>query len=196
MIFVEEATRAAAIVKDASHIVVIGCAGNGKSTLSSELSTRLGMPHISCDRDIFWMPGWKLRPRPQILERMKAYAAEDCWIIDGNSPATLPVRLERADAVIWLRFPRWVSLFSVVMRWLRYRGTVRPEMAEGCPEKIDAKFLSYIWNFEAKESPEILQHLQAARPDLPVIVLRSYKDTDRLVTHLDPMETDRDQAAA
>ncbi len=74
---------------------------------------------------------------------------------------------------------------SVVKRWLRYRGKVRPDMAEGCPEKIDAKFLSYIWNFEKAESPEIVQHLEAARRDLPVIILTSYQDTNRLLSDLD-----------
>lgn len=184
MIIVEETQHAATIIRQASRIVVIGCAGNGKSTLSNIISRRLGMPHISCDRDIFWLPGWKLRPRAEIIERMTAFVDQDRWIIDGNSPGTLPVRLPRTDAVVWLRFPRWVSLWSVLKRWLRYRGQVRPEMAEGCPEKIDAKFLSYIWHFEAQESPEIQMHLEAAREDMPVIILRSYTDTDRFVAHL------------
>ncbi|WP_349042514.1 hypothetical protein [Agrobacterium sp. SORGH_AS 787] len=116
---------------------------------------------------------------------MTAFAAEDRWIIDGNSPGTLPLRLPRTEAVIWLRFSRWVSLISVVKRWLHYRGKVRPEMADGCPEKIDAKFLFYIWNFEKAESPEIMQHLEAAREDLPVIIIKSYHDTNRMLSDLD-----------
>ncbi|PVE56381.1 AAA family ATPase [Rhizobium rhizogenes] len=185
MIIVNDTKEAAEIIKSSRRLLVMGCSGNGKSTLSNRLSERLGLPHISCDRDIFWLPGWKLRPRPEIVERMTAFAAEDRWIIDGNSPGTLPLRLPRTEAVIWLRFPRWMSLTSVVKRWLRYRGKVRPEMAEGCPEKIDAKFLSYIWNFEKTESPEIVQHLEAARRDLPVIILTSYQDTNRMLSDLD-----------
>ncbi|WP_288426994.1 AAA family ATPase [uncultured Agrobacterium sp.] len=191
MIIVEETQHAATIIRQASRIVVIGCAGNGKSTLSNIISRRLEMPHISCDRDIFWLPGWILRPRAEVIERMTAFVDQDRWIIDGNSPGTLPVRLPRTDAVIWLRFPRWVSLWSVLKRWLRYRGQVRPEMAEGCPEKIDAKFLSYIWHFEARESPEIQMHLEAAREDMPVVILRSYRDTDRFVAHLESITAGR-----
>ncbi|WP_296081281.1 AAA family ATPase [uncultured Agrobacterium sp.] len=185
MIIVNDTREAAQIIKASRRLLVMGCSGNGKSTLSRHLSGHLGLPHISCDRDIFWLPGWKLRPRPEIAERMSAFVAGDRWIIDGNSPGTLPLRLPRADAVIWLRFPRLVSLTSVVKRWLRYRGKVRPEMAEGCPEKIDAKFLSYIWNFERAESPEIVRHLEAARRDLPVIVLKSYRETNRFLSDLD-----------
>ncbi|MEJ8308929.1 AAA family ATPase [Agrobacterium larrymoorei] len=185
MIIVKDVKEAAQIIKGSRRLLVMGCSGNGKSTLSKGLSERLAMPHISCDRDIFWLPGWKLRPRPEIVERMTAFAAEDRWIIDGNSPGTLPLRLPRTDAVIWLRFPRWVSLTSVLQRWLLYRGQVRPEMAEGCPEKIDVKFLSYIWNFEKAESPEITQHLEAARTELPVIILKSYRETNRMLSDLD-----------
>jgi len=185
MIIVKQTKQAAAIIKGSRRLLVIGCSGNGKSTLSSDLSRRLGLPHISCDRDIFWLPGWNLRPRHEVLERMTAFAAQERWIIDGNSPGTLPVRLPRTDAVIWLRFPRLVSLASVLQRWLRYRSKVRPEMAEGCPEKIDAKFLSYIWNFEKAESPEITHHLEAARADMPVIILESYRETNRLLGDLD-----------
>lgn len=186
MIIVNDAKEAVEVIKGSRRLLVMGCSGNGKSTLSNRLSERLGLPYISCDRDIFWLPGWTLRPRPEIVERMTALAAEDRWIIDGNSPGTLPLRLPRADAAIWLRFPRWVSLTSVVKRWLRYRGQVRPDMAEGCLEKIDAKYLSYIWNFEKTESPEIVQHLQAARADLPVIILESYRETDRMLSDLVP----------
>ncbi|WP_296100463.1 AAA family ATPase [uncultured Agrobacterium sp.] len=185
MIIVNDTREAAQIIKASRRLLVMGCSGNGKSTLSRHLSGHLGLLHISCDRDIFWLSGWKLRPRPEIAERMSAFVAGDRWIIDGNSPGTLPLRLPRADAVIWLRFPRLVSLTSVVKRWLRYRGKVRPEMAEGCPEKIDAKFLSYIWNFERAESPEIVRHLEAARRDLPVIVLKSYRETNRFLSDLD-----------
>ncbi len=185
MIIVNDTREAAQIIKASRRLLVMGCSGNGKSTLSRHLSGHLGLLHISCDRDIFWLSGWKLRPRPEIAERMSAFVAGDRWIIDGNSPGTLPLRLPRADAVIWLRFPRLVSLTSVVKRWLRYRGKVRPEMAEGCPEKIDAKFLSYIWNFERAESPEIVRHLEAARIDLPVIVLKSYRETNRFLSDLD-----------
>ncbi len=87
MIIVNDTKEAAEIIKGSRRLLVMGCSGNGKSTLSNQLSERLGLPHISCDRDIFWLPGWKLRPRPEIVERMTAFAAEDRWIIDGNSPA-------------------------------------------------------------------------------------------------------------
>ncbi|NRQ14478.1 hypothetical protein [Ensifer sesbaniae] len=55
--------EAASHLGNAQRILVIGCSGSGKSTLSRQLSERLDLPHLAMDREFFWMPGWKLRPR-------------------------------------------------------------------------------------------------------------------------------------
>lgn len=104
--------------------------------------------------------------------------------MDGTSPGTLPLRLPRTHLVLWLRPPRLVSLHGVISRWLRYRGRSRPEMADGCPERIDADFLRYIWNFEKTESPEIEENLAAYGRDVPVCVLKSRRDNDRLLARV------------
>ena len=77
-----------------------------------------------------------------------------------------------------------MSLYGVVSRWLRYRGRSRPEMADDCPEKIDREFLAYVWNFEKTESPEIAENLAAFGPDVPICVLKSRRENDRLLARL------------
>lgn len=185
MIVLHDVDRARPLVKTAQRILVIGCSGSGKSTLSQQLSRRLELPYVSCDRDIFWLPGWKARQRAEVLERMQFFVSEERWIIDGNSPSTLPIRLARTDMIIWLRPSRLVCLWSVISRWVRFRGKTRPEMAEGCPEKIDAKFLRYVWNFEKTEVPEILGHVNAAREDMPVFEMTTRQQGERLLALLD-----------
>ena len=166
------------------RVLVIGCSGSGKSTLARKLTERLGLPYISMDREIFWLPGWQSRPRVEALARLEAIVAGERWIIDGTSPGTLPLRLPRTHLVLWLRPPRYMSLYGVVSRWLRYRGRSRPEMADDCPEKIDREFLTYVWNFEKTESPEIAENLAAFGPDVPVCVLKSRRENDRLLARL------------
>ena len=171
-------------LKAAQRVLVIGCSGSGKSTLARKLADRLGLPYVSMDREIFWLPGWKSRPRAEALVRMEGIVAQECWIIDGTSPGTLSIRLPRADLVLWLRPSRFMSLYGVISRWLRFRGRSRPEMADGCPEKIDREFLTYVWNFEKTESPEIEENLAAYGPDVPVCVLKSRGENDRLLARL------------
>ena len=171
-------------LKTAGRVLVIGCSGSGKSTLAQKLASHLGLPYISMDREIFWLPGWEARPRAEALERLQGFVAGERWILDGTSPGTLPLRLSRTHLVLWLRPPRWMSLYGVISRWLRYRGRSRPEMADDCPEKIDREFLAYVWNFEKTESPEIAENLAAYGRDVPVCVLKSRAENDRLLARV------------
>lgn len=173
--------EAAGRLKTAGRVLVIGCAGSGKSTLASELSLRFGLPHVSMDREIFWLPGWQPRPREDAIARLGDILTREHWVLDGTSPGTLPLRLPRAHLILWLRPPRWMSLYGVVSRWLRFRGGSRPHMADGCPERLRLDFVAYIWNFEKTESPEIEQNLEAFGQDVPVCVLKSRAETARLL---------------
>ncbi len=176
--------QAAAALQAAERVLVIGCSGSGKSTLAQALSSLFALPYISMDRDVFWMPGWIQRPRAEALEIVVRAVAQPRWIMDGTSPGTLPLRLPRTDLVLWLRPRRHVSLYGVISRWLRFRGRTRPEMAENCPERVTLEFLSYIWNFEKTESPEIEQKLADYGSEVPVFVVRSHAETRILLEHV------------
>jgi adenylate kinase family enzyme len=108
--------------------------------------------------------------------------------MDGNSPGTLPLRLPRADLVLWRRAPRHVALSGVLKRWWTYYGRTRPEMAPGCPEHIDLKFLKYIWTFERKEAPQFAEMLLRHGANVPVLTLRSFWESDELLARLESAE--------
>jgi hypothetical protein len=72
----------------------------------------------------------------------------------------------------------------VTTRWLKFRGQSRPEMADGCPERLSREFITYIWNFEKTESPEIEEKLAAYGPDVPVCVLKSKAENRRLLASI------------
>jgi len=182
--YLADIAEAAGLLSKADRVLIIGCSGSGKSTLAMALSEMFQLPHVSMDRDVFWLPGWTQRPRAEALEIVERTVAQPRWVMDGTSPGTLPLRLPRTDLVIWMRPPRRVSLYGVVTRWLKYRGRTRPEMAENCPERLTPEFLSYIWNFERTESPEIEQKLADYGPAVPVLVLRSHRETRRMLDRL------------
>ncbi|HTO30342.1 MAG TPA: AAA family ATPase [Pararhizobium sp.] len=182
--YLADAGEAAALLGKAERVLIIGCSGSGKSTLAQLLSTRFVLPYISMDRDVFWLPGWIQRSRAEALAIIERSVDQPRWIMDGTSPGTLPLRLPRTDLVLWMRPPRHVSLYGVVMRWLKYRGRTRPDMAEGCPERLSGEFLRYIWNFETTESPEIEQKLADYGPDVPVLIVRSHVETRKLLEHV------------
>ncbi|MCO5148214.1 MAG: AAA family ATPase [Aquamicrobium sp.] len=179
------ANEAAPLLEKARRILVIGCSGSGKSTLAQALAARLGSPYISMDREFFWLPGWILRERGEVRRLIAEAVAGERWVMDGTSPGTLDLRLPRADMVIWLRMPRLLCIARVVRRRILHSGRSRPEMAPGCPEKIDYEFLHYIWNFERTETPEIHAALARHGPDVPVVTLSSPAEVRDLLARLD-----------
>ncbi|MDQ0320114.1 adenylate kinase family enzyme [Pararhizobium capsulatum DSM 1112] len=179
--YLDTLDQAADILQSAERILLIGCSGSGKSTLATALAKRFGLTYISMDREVFWMPGWTPRPRAEALDRLRAFVDEPRWVIDGTSPGTLPLRLPRTDILIWLRPPRRISLYGVISRWWKFRGRTRPEMADGCPERVTIEFLRYIWNFEKTQTPEIEAALEKSGTDVPLIVLKSRAMNERLL---------------
>ncbi|OWV75391.1 hypothetical protein ATY76_24280 [Rhizobium sp. R339] len=140
---------------EADRILVIGCPGSGKSTLAKQISEALGLRYISMDRDFYWLPGWKKRPRDEIDSLIATAVAEERWIMDGTGLSSFHLRLPRAEAVIWLRMPRYACLYGAISRVFRYFGRSRPERPAGCPEHLSLEALVYIWNFERDAAPLI-----------------------------------------
>ena len=142
------------------RVLVIGCPGAGKSTLTRALAETLGLPAVYLDR-LWWKSGWINRTRAEFDARLDAALAGDAWVMDGNYLRTLPRRLERCDAVLFLDYPRRLGLFRALRRILRWRGRTRPDMAEGCPERLDPAFIRWIWDFHRTQRPRVLELLSA-----------------------------------
>ena len=142
------------------RVLVIGSPGAGKSTFAPSLARLTGLPLIHLDQE-HWLPGWVERDKAEWAERVRELATRPRWIMDGNFGATLLPRLARADTVIWLDFPAWLCVVRIVRRVLQSRGKVRPDMAEGCPERFDWEFLLYTARFPWTGRKRILAKLPA-----------------------------------
>ena len=106
----------------------------------------------------------------QDVERL---VAGEQWIMDGNYGGTLERRVTACDTVILLDLPRALCLWRVVRRRLQYRGRARPDMTEGCPERLSWQFIGWIWSYRKERRPKILQRLDALRPDQRAVILRN-----------------------
>lgn len=179
--YVSDIDTASSVIKNARRIMVIGCSGGGKSTLSQHLAARFKLTYLSIDRDILWLPGWVERDKAEQRARIVEKTTGDRWVFDGTNPSTFDVRLPRTDIVIWVRMPRLVCLWGVTTRWLRWIGRTRPEMAPGCPEKLDWQFLNYVWTFEQRFAPRTAAALTQHGPTIPVFQLKSRRQMRALL---------------
>lgn len=154
------------------RIAIIGCAGTGKTTLSMEMERLLGIPATHLDR-LYWKPGWVGTDREVWEKQVTALCQEDSWILDGNFGNTMDIRLRKADTVVFLDMPASLCLYRVLKRWVMNFGRTRPDMGEGCPEKVDLPFLGWILTFRKRRRPGILLKLHHLPASTEVIILRS-----------------------
>lgn len=142
------------------RILVLGPPGSGKSTLARRLGARLALPAFHLDQ-LYWSPGWQPAPGDAFRAGVERIAALPAWVIEGNYPATLGQRLARADTLIYLDVAMTVSLWRVFLRAWRWRGQVRPDMPEGCPERFDPAFFWYVANWNRRNRAVNLGRLAA-----------------------------------
>ena len=125
------------------RVMIVGAPGSGKSTLARRLGEVTGLPVHHMDH-IHHLPGWRQRPLEDRLRMAGEIERSERWIFEGGLSDTYAHRAGRADLIVWLDLPLWLSLWRVSRRILHYRGTVRPDMAPGCPERFDLDFYRWI----------------------------------------------------
>ena len=166
------------------RILIIGSGGAGKSTLARRLGEALGIEVFHLDK-IHWRENWTESPKAEFREAVEDVLRKDEWIMDGNFGGTMEIRLPACDTVIFLDFPRTVCLYRVVKRRLTYRGTNRPDMTEGCNEKIDFEFLHWVWTFPTRARPEIEERLERFGKEKKLFRLRSKREVENFLMNLE-----------
>ncbi len=162
-------------------IAVLGYSGSGKSTLAGQLGEMLGLPVLHLDK-VQFTPGWQERDRAEARALVAAFLQRPAWVIDGNYASfSLRERLQHADRIVFLRFSRAACLWRVLRRHRRYKGQARPDMAEGCPEKLDAEFLWWVLH-KGRNAGKRRQFADVLQPHLAkTTVLHNQKQLDRFV---------------
>jgi adenylate kinase family enzyme len=162
----------------------MGSSGSGKSTFSQKLSAMTGIPVISLDA-MFWKPGWIPSVAADFDERVAEAMNAPSWIMDGDYLGHVGnLRRERADTVIWFDLPRVTCMIGVMTRIAKTYGRVRPEMAPGCPERVDLEFLRYVWTYRRKRRPRLASFMEDFRADQIVARFASRADADRYLHDL------------
>jgi adenylate kinase family enzyme len=156
----------------ARRIVLLGCAGAGKTTLARRLGEVSGAPVISLD-DI-WRPEWGREDVGRFREILAQAHAGEAWISDGNfAQASFDIRLPRADLVVWLDRPRLACAWRAIGRVFRPGESHQPAAL--------GKVLRFIWNFERINRPLIEAKRLEHGPGAPVVRLRNDREIAGLV---------------
>ena len=165
-------------------VLVIGSSGAGKSVFSKRLGEITGLPVIHLDRH-YWRSGWVEPTKDVWRDQVEQLLKGDRWIIDGNYSGTMEMRLASCDTVIFLDLPRHVCSWRIVKRWIHYRDRSRPDIADGCPERIDLAFIKWTWSYPSRSRPNVLQRLSLVADRTNVITLRSNTEVTEFLGSLD-----------
>ena len=152
-------------------VIVIGCPGSGKSTVSRALHNRTGIPLYHLDM-MYWNADKTTVEKNVFLERLSAVLEKDEWIIDGNYGSTMELRMAECDTVIFLDYPLDVCLDGIRER----RGKPRSDMPWIETEE-DAEFIEFIRNYNEQQKPKVLGLLEKYS-DKNIIIFKSREQSD------------------
>lgn len=160
-------------------IAVLGYCGAGKSTLARALGERFGIPVLHFDT-VQYTPNWEVRDRAEMRRMIHEFMENPAWVIDGTySKFEYERRLTEADEIVLLLLPRMTCFFRAWKRFVQFRGKSRPDMADGCCEKMDREFIWWLlWEGRTRRRREKFQRVLEQYPE-KTVVLKSQKDIDR-----------------
>ena len=176
-----------AAVPGPQRILVYGVTGSGKSTLAIALGQRLQLPVHLVDDEIGWLPGWVEVGAEEQRRRAAGLVTQSTWILDSAYGKWVDLVLPRAELVVGLDYPRWLSLARLVRRtWRRAAG--KQPVCNGNVEtwrQALSRESILLWHFRSFRRKRSRMRAWAVDPSgPPVVLLRSPREARRWLASL------------
>ena len=142
---------------------------------------RLKIIHLD---QYFWQPNWVEMKKTKWEQTVTNLASEPEWIIDGNYGLTIDIRIQRADAIIFLDFSTIKCLWRIMKRVLKYRGKVRPDMPKGCKERFDLGLYHYVLTYNMLRRQSILKKLEKLKDKKHIEILKNDSEQNDILMKL------------
>ena len=167
-------------------IAIIGHSGSGKSTLARKLSEKYSIPVLHFDA-VQFRPNWEIRPQASKEIMTKVFLdLHTSWVIDGNySKLSYERRMEEADVIVVMLFNRWRCLWRVTKRYFKYKDKTRPDMGQGCKEKLDWDFVKWILRDGRSKTAKDRYGWVTSRYAGKVIVVKNQRQLDAVQKKID-----------
>lgn len=167
------------------RVLIAGVTGSGKTTLARRIAALWGLSHHEIDA-LHHGPNWT--PRPEFLDDVRAFAAEERWVTEWQytSKGTDRILAPRADLLLWIDYPFHVVRTRLIRRTIS-RHLLRTPLWNGNTERgllnmfrRDPEENILLWQSRTLHKwTERMPHTKAAFPHLTIVRLRHPRETER-----------------
>ena len=160
-------------------VIVIGCAGSGKSVFSRSFASVTDLPLYHLD-NIWWREDGTTVQRADFDAAIGEILEKDEWIIDGNYRRTMERRMDACDTVIFFDLPVEVCIEGIKAR----KGKERPDMPwKDAPEDDDEEFMEFVRSYNKTHRPHVME-LLAKYSDKNIVVFKSRVESETFLNEV------------
>jgi adenylate kinase family enzyme len=157
-----------------NKIIVIGCPGSGKSTISKRIGQKLNIP-------VYGLDEYQTLSKEDFIKTQTSLMGGKKWILDGNFVKSIGNRIDKAGVVIFLDFPKRVVCYRFLKRSIEDFKKERIELGKNYWNEKWGVF-KYIWNFPRAEIYQIIEkHTKKQR----VVILHNSREADEFLSEND-----------
>lgn len=142
------------LLNETRRILVIGCAGSGKSCFSKKLSKLLNIERIHID-NLYWNEDKTHISREELIKKYDDVFKKESFILDGNYSHTLEYRLGYVNTVYFFDFNKEDCLKGVRERVGKRRDDLPWVENQEDPKEL----IEHINNFDKEDKPLIVEAL-------------------------------------
>ena len=168
-------------VSPAQRVVFHGVTGSGKTSAAHAYAGVTGVPEFSADDDLGWLPEWENRPVEDQRRMAADIAAQDRWVLDSAYSSWRDIVLARAELIVFLDYPRWLSLGRLLRRTVR-RIVLKQSVCNGNQETLRralAKESIIGWHFRTfTRKRDAIEQILADPTMPPVLSFTRPRDLD------------------
>lgn len=159
-------------------VLILGCAGSGKSTFARKLKKIINIPIYHLDM-IWHKPDKTNVTFEEFDNKLYEILKKEEWIIDGNYQRTLELRLKECDSVFLLDYPLDVCFEGAASRI----GKKRDDLPF-IEEDMDEEFKNHIINFSKNKLPNLYRLLDKYRNEKDIIIFKSRQEANAYLDKL------------
>ncbi|OUM45686.1 adenylate kinase [Arthrobacter agilis] len=175
----------------AQRVLFHGVTGSGKTSAAHAYAIATGVPEFSADDDLGWLPGWKGRPLEDQYRIEATIAAQDQWVLVSAYSSWRDTILARTELIVFLDYPRWLSLGGLIRRTIRRIISKHP-VCNGNTETLRralAKDSIIAWHFKTfTRKRDAIKHIRADPSMPPVLSFHRPRDLNVWIAAVAPVQ--------